>query len=111
VQTEQPCAVGEDEEGVRLAAWSDADPAGADPVFVAVDVHEDLVVDDVHRLVGLGVAVQRCRLTPLQLVLEQQEGTARLLGWPSNGRTAQTRRTREALVAAAGHTPTVESAA
>src|SRR5579864_8948862 len=53
-------------------------------MLLAVQVHENLAVEDVHRLVGGGVGVQRRHLALFERVLEQGERTACLVrgGFP-----------------------------
>jgi len=49
-------------------------------VLLAVQMHEDLALEHVHRLVGVGMGVQGRHLALLHPVLEEQERPARLLG-------------------------------
>ena len=53
---------------------------GADVGLDAVDQDEDLALEDVDGLVGLGMAVQRRALALRHLVLEEEEGAASVLG-------------------------------
>jgi hypothetical protein len=47
-------------------------------VFAPVEVHEDLALEHVHRLVRLGVGMQRRHLPLLHPVLEEEEGAVGL---------------------------------
>ena len=80
MQAEQPRRLRQHHECVRQPTWGDRQPTGRDTALTAVHMHQDLTGQHMHRLVGLGVAMQRRHLAPLQLVLEEQKGSAGLLG-------------------------------
>src|SRR5262249_10052544 len=67
-----------DQERVRNAARRIEEAALADPVFGAVDVHQDLAFDDVDQLVLARVEMHRRRLAAHDPILEQHERAARL---------------------------------
>src|SRR5712671_2886758 len=74
VEAQQPGAAGAgDLEGVRDASRGAGDAASADRVLFSVEVHEDLAVQHDHRLVGVGVQVQRCDLAVVHPVLKEEE--------------------------------------
>jgi hypothetical protein len=80
VETQQPGAVGShDLEGVWHSARCNGDPACCDGMLGTVDVHEDLALQYDHRLVGVGVNVQRGDLAVIQAVFEEQERSVGLL--------------------------------
>ncbi len=79
VQAQQPRRRRNHEKRVRNTPRRHGHPTSSDPVIGAVHVHDDLTVEDDHRLIGIRVGVQRRRLPAVHAVLEQQERTARFL--------------------------------
>ena len=80
LERQQPRDGGEDGERVGDTPRRQPHGAGGDASLVAVDVHVELALEHVDRLVGLGVAMPRRHLPIRQLVLEEEEGTIAVLG-------------------------------
>ena len=55
------------------------DAAGRNAVFHSVEVHQDFALEHDHRLVGVGMDVQRSDLAVIEAVLEEEEGAVGLL--------------------------------
>jgi AcrR family transcriptional regulator len=70
---------------VRDAAWNYRDPAGAEvPLFLAIDMEQYLTLEQVKRLIGVRVSVQRRYLARIEVVLKYQERSSGFLfgGFP-----------------------------
>ena len=80
LQGEQPGAVGDHEKGVRYALRRERHAAGTDSSLLAVDVDEDLALEDVDRLVGFGMSMQRGGLALRHDVFEQEERAVGVFG-------------------------------
>ena len=78
VEAQHPSALRLGQERVWHSAWDDRDPARAHFVLDAVDVEQHRPVEQVERLVGCGMGVQRGALARVDGVLEQQESIAHL---------------------------------
>ncbi len=73
LQGEEPRSVRDDEKRVRDAPRHERHAAGTDSTFVAVDVDEDLALEDVDGLIGVRMAMQRGGLALGHGVFEQEE--------------------------------------
>ena len=80
LQGEQPRPVGDHEKGVRDTPRHERHAAGADSTLAAVDVDEDLALEDVDGLVGVGMAMQWGGLALRQGVFEQEERAVGVFG-------------------------------
>ena len=65
---------------MRYTLWRECHAAGTDSTLFAVDVDEDLALEDVHRLIGFGVSMQWGGLALRHDVFEQEERAVGVFG-------------------------------
>lgn len=80
LQGEQPGCPRRDEKRMRNTAGRDRDSARADSILAPLDVHQDLSVEHVQRLILIDMCVQGGGLALCQEVLEQDERPRGLIG-------------------------------